>query len=363
LNEVTGAWIDCLPARDKILGMETGTPGNRSISPVFVVGCHRSGTNLLYDMLLSAGGFAVYRGLLPVFETLIPHFGSLERRSNREKVVATWLRSYGFRCTGLDPEQLKSRILSECRTGGDFIRVVMDSVAQNQAVERWAVYGPDNVLQIERLKADIPNALFLHIIRDGRDIALSLTKMRGFTPLPWDRGQTPSLVATALYWEWMVHNGRKGGSKFPADYMELRYEDLTTNPRETLRKLSVFLDHDLDFDRIRQVGLGRLSESNSSFREEEEEVKPVGRWRQRLSRADVAALEAAVGHCLEHTGYALSVPEGERRPGMSEWGKRALYRGYFDGKVWLKLNTPAGRLATLSALELETGPAIESATM
>src|SRR5215471_19207177 len=129
-------------------GESTYSTMDRSTAPVFVVGCHRSGTNLLYDMLLSAGGFAVYRGLLPVFETLIPHFGSLERRSNREKVAATWFRSYGFRCTGLDPEQLKSRILSECRTGGDFIRVVMDSVAQNQAVERWAVYDPDNVLQI-----------------------------------------------------------------------------------------------------------------------------------------------------------------------------------------------------------------------
>ena len=175
------------------------------------MGCHRSGTNLLYDMLLSSGGFAIYRGILPVFETLIPRFGSLEIRQNRRQLLETWLRSKGFRRTGLDREVLSKRILDECRSGGDFIRVVMESVTQSQGAQRWAVYDPDNVLHVERLKASIPNALFLHIIRDGRDIALSLKKMGGFTPLPWDRDGTASLVATALYWEWMVRSGREHG--------------------------------------------------------------------------------------------------------------------------------------------------------
>ena len=56
----------------------------------------------------------------------------MQSRAKREKIVATWLRSKGFRRTGLAPEQLSARILNECRTGGDFIRVVMDSVAQQQ---------------------------------------------------------------------------------------------------------------------------------------------------------------------------------------------------------------------------------------
>jgi len=229
------------------------------------MGCHRSGTNLLYDMLLSAGGFAIYRGSLPVYETLIPRFGSMEHRRNREKLVRTWVHSKGFRRTGLDAEQLSSLLLNECHNGGDFIRLIMDAVAASQGVPRWVLYDPDNVLHIERLKATIPNALFLHIIRDGRDIALSLKKMGGFRPLPWDRSETRSLVATALYWEWMVRNGREHGSRFPSDYLEVHYEDLITQPRETLQRLGRFLDHDLDYDRIKSTGLGRLSESNSSW--------------------------------------------------------------------------------------------------
>ncbi len=323
------------------------------------MGCHRSGTNLLYDMLLSAGGFAIYRGSLPVYETLIPRFGSLARRDNREKLLRTWVRSKGFRRTGLDADHLSSRILNECKDGGDFIRVVMDSVAESQRVPRWAAYDPDNVLHVERLKASIPSALFLHIIRDGRDIALSLKKMGGFQPLPWDRGETRSLVATALYWEWMVRNGREHGQRFPADYLEIHYEDLITNPREVLEKTGSFLDHDLDYDRIKNAGLGRVSETNSSFREEGgvEKLKPSGRWKERLARRDVAAIEAAVGECLEQAGYTLSLPEAERTLGAREWAMRALYQSFLNTKMWLKLNTPTGRMVNLSVLELEDRPA------
>jgi hypothetical protein len=339
----------------KFLLLAIANPTERKRCPVFVTGCHRSGTNLLYDMLLSAGGFAIYRGSLPVFETLIPRFGSLDRRSHREELLKIWVRSKGCRRTGLDPEQLSSRILNDCRNGGDFIRLIMDSVTASQGAQRWVLYDPDNVLHMARLKATIPNALFLHIIRDGRDIALSLKKMGGFNPLPWDRSKTKSLVATALYWEWMVRSGREYGSRFPADYMEVHYEDLITEPEKTLQKLGRFLDHDLDYSRIQSVGLGRLSETNSSFREEGK-VNPLGRWKERLSRTDVAAIEAAVGETLEQTGYTLFVPEAERTPGMREWAKRALYRNYLNAKIWLKLNTPAGRMANLSALQLEDGP-------
>jgi hypothetical protein len=307
---------------------------------------------------LSSGGFAIYRTHLAVFESLIPRFGSLKKRGNRERLLKTWLRTKSFRRTGLNADILSSRILNECNGGPDFIRTVMEAVAQSQRVPRWALYDPDNVLHIEKLKASIPNALFLHIVRDGRDIALSLKKMGGFRPLPWQRSRTGSLLATALYWEWIVRNGREGGQKFPADYMEIRYEDLVTTPDQSLQRIGKFLEHDLDYGRIRSVGLGRLSESNSSFREErvEERISPVGRWKQRLSRAEVGAIEATVGDCLEETGYSLSLPEEERRPRIRDKARRVMYWSFLNTKSWLKVNTAVGRLVDLSALEIENAP-------
>ena len=309
-------------------------------------------------MLLSSGGFAIYRGFLPIYKILIPRFGSMKSRAHRERILETWLHSKGFRRTGLDAGQLSASILNQCRTGGDFIRVVMGAVAQSQQAQRWAMYDPDNVLHVERVKREIPNALFVHIIRDGRDIALSLKKMGGFTPLPWDRDQTGSLVATALYWEWMVHQGRAHGRKFPADYIEIHFEDLIGNPHETLDKLGGFLDHDLDYGRIQRAGLGRLSETNYSFREEgaKEKINPLGRWKERMAHADVSAIEATVGECLQENGYELSLPAAERRPSLRHSWMRGIYPAFLGGKLCLKLHTPVGRLADMSALELEEEP-------
>jgi len=325
----------------------------RKRRPVFVMGCHRSGTNLLYDTLLSAGGFAVYRGYLPVYEILVPHFGPLDNPHNRKKAVGTWLRSQGFRRSGLEAGPLSSKLLAECRSGGDFIRIVMDEIAQSQGAQRWALYDPDNVLNISRIKKDIPNPLFVHIIRDGRDIALSLMKMGGFRPFPWSR-QSRGLLETALYWEWTVRTGRQRGTQVPGDYIEIHYEELVTQPQTVLTRLGDFLDHDLDYERIQRTGLGRLRESNSSFLGDKEEMqKPVNRWKELLSHQQVVALEALIGPSLQEFGYELTVDPEERRVGFQWKCLAAVYRHFLGTKHWLKLDTPLGRLANLSALELE----------
>ena len=318
------------------------------------MGCHRSGTNLLYNNLLSAGGFALYRGYLPIYKMLIPRFGTLDKVENRRKMMETWLRSKGFRRSDLDPNELMEQALAVCQTGGDFIRIVMEAIARNQGVDRWAVYDPDNVLYIPRIKADIPEALFIHIIRDGRDIALSLKKMGGFRPLPWDRGSR-SLLATALYWEWMVRKGRLYGSQIPGDYIEVHYEELVCNPSRTLATLGEFLHHDLDYNRIQGTISGL--KSNSSFWEEERQAQPnpVQRWKERLSSEDVGAIEALVGSCLQEFGYPLMKSESERAPGLQEKLMRTTYRLFLETKLALKIETPLGRLADLSALELADG--------
>lgn len=304
---------------------------------------------MLYDTLLSAGGFAVYRGYLPVYKMLIPRFGRLDRIENRKRAMEAWVRSKGFRKAGLDAEPLTSKVLHECRTGGDFIRIVMNEVARAQKVARWAVYDPDGLLYVEKIKADLPDALFIHIIRDGRDVALSLDKMGGFKPLPWQEAK--GLLPTALYWEWMVLKGRQCGHHIPADYVEVRYEELVCQHRTTLERLGRFLDHDLDYDRIQNAGLGRLRESNSSFAGENDYCRPINRWREKLSKHDLASIEAMVGEYLEELGYPLSSPAEARKPGLRETCMRAFYFNLLDAKLWLKTRTPAGRLANLEALE------------
>ena len=187
----------------------------------------------------------------------------------------------------------------------------MDEIAQSQGVQRWALYDPDSVLHMARIKRDMPDPLFVHIIRDGRDIALSLMKMGGFRPFPWSQ-RPRGLLETALYWDWTVHKGRQYGRQIPGDYIEIHYEELVTESRAALARLGDFLDHDLDYDRIQKAGLGRLRESNSSFRGDEKEMQnPVNRWKEKLSHQQVVALEALIGP--EPRGIRLSSDRGLRR--------------------------------------------------
>lgn len=318
------------------------------------MGCHRSGTNLLYDHLLSAGGFAVYRGFLPVYDVLIPRFGSFSSLENREKIVKVWLCSKGFRRSELDPTELGARILADCRSGGDFIRIHMDEIARRQNVGRWAMYDPDTVLHMREVKKDIPEALFIHIIRDGRDIALSLKKMGGFRPFPWTRNSR-SLIETALYWQWIVRKGREYGRNIPSDYIEIKYEELTQQPRRVLFELGEFLDHDLSYDRIRSTKLGTLRESNSSFRgDEQQEANSIQRWKQTLSHEQVVEVETLVGQSLEELGYPLVTAEQERETPFRLNILSHAYPIMLDAKFWLKTRTPLGKLTKLSVLELNS---------
>src|SRR2546428_11456956 len=91
---------------------------SRSKAPVFVLGCPRSGTTVLYHMLLSSGGFAVYRAESNVFNLLVPRFGNLSSAANRQKLMEYWIRSKLFRASGLDAREINAKIMAECQSGG-----------------------------------------------------------------------------------------------------------------------------------------------------------------------------------------------------------------------------------------------------
>jgi hypothetical protein len=71
-------------------------------SPVFVLGAPRSGTTLLYHMLVSSSQFANYRAETHIFNLLGPKFGDLNKPARREKLLAAWLESFQFERSGLD---------------------------------------------------------------------------------------------------------------------------------------------------------------------------------------------------------------------------------------------------------------------
>ena len=324
----------------------TGSPGppKRAMKPpVFVVGSPRSGTTLLYHMLLSAGGFAVYLTESKVFDLVFPQFADLSSAKNRRKALDLWLQSKLFTLTELDRTLLETRIMAECRNQGDFLRIIMEEMARQQNVERWAENTPEHILHLETIKKDIPDALVIHMIRDGRDVALSLQKKGWVQPFPWDRKH--GAVVAGLYWEWLLDKGRQYQSKAGRDYMEVRYEQLVGQPNETLAQISRFIDHHLDYQQIQRVGIGSVSEPNTSFELESSSgaFDPVGRWRKGFPAGELNALEQLIGPSLRKLGYPVT-SQGPSAGLPGTWkGMRAVYRNYWDLKLWLKMKTPLGR--------------------
>jgi hypothetical protein len=263
-----------------------------------------------------------------------------------------WLRSKLFRVSGLDAGEIRARIMDECRSGGDFLRILMQEIACQQGVARWADCTPEHLLYMKQIKREIPDALFIHIIRDGRDVALSYAKQGWSYPLPWDRDDR--LGVAGLYWEWLVDKGREQGKRLGADYQEVRFEDLVARPQETLSRLGLFIDHDLDYERIQRAGIGSVSEPNSSFAGESEGTfNPVARWKNRLSTAQIADFEQLVGDFLLKLEYRLI---SEVKPGRSLRAARmrATYLAMFGAKQWMRTNTPLGQFVDLERIETES---------
>jgi hypothetical protein len=327
--------------------------GKKNKAPVFVLGCPRSGTTVLYHMLLSAGNFAVYRAESNVFNLLVPRFRGMRSAADRRELLEIWLRTKLFRVSGLDAREISDKIMAECRGGGDFLRIVMEEVARKQGTGRWADCTPDHLLYMQEIKRQIPDALFIHIIRDGRDVALSYAKQGWSYPLPWDRDER--LGVSGLYWEWVVRKGREQGRELGADYQEVRFEELIANPRETLLRLGEFIEQDLDYERIQRAGIGSVSQPNTSFAGASEETfNPVARWKTKMSREQIAAFEALVGDFLQQLGYT-PVSKTWRKMSVRASRLRTTYLAMFEAKQWMKAS-PLGQFVRLEPIEVEAKP-------
>jgi hypothetical protein len=312
---------------------------------------------MLYHMLLSSGRFPVYRTEPCVFDLLVPRFGDFRSVATRRELMRCWLRSRQFRRSGLDAAEITEKVVTSVTTGGEFLRAVMEEMARAGGFQRWAVWGPDNLLYIPTIKRQIPDALFIHVIRDGRDVACALDRKEFIRPFRWDRSYR--LYVSALHWMWKVQTGRRYGQVIGSDYMEVRFEDLVLHPEEALTRVSAFIGENLDYEKIRKARLGSMDIPNTSFAEEWQSgsFSPVGRWGRQLSDDKVTRLEGLVGELLVALGYPLSRADSTRAESTSLGFRlrtmRAMYPSFYRLKEWLKTATPLGRFVNMNRLRID----------
>lgn len=89
-----------------------------------------------------------------------------------------------------------------------------------------------------------PETRFVHLIRDGRDVFLSLKgwSKTGSVAGRFATWKEDPAATTALWWKWNVRLGQQeGGSLAPELYHEVRYEELISEPEQTCADLCDFL--------------------------------------------------------------------------------------------------------------------------
>ena len=283
-----------------------------------IVGCPRSGTSLLAVMLDSHPDFAV-----PPETAFLKHVVGLRgdpeamRRRFIEIVTADRTPISNWSDFGLDRNAFANRIarLSPF-TAAAGTRAFFAMYAENERKPRTGEKTPDNIFVMREIAALLPEARFIHVIRDARDTALSWRKT-WFAP-----SQDFGVLGQA--WRHHVDAGRAAGAMLP-HYLETRYEDLVLRPEAELARLCRFLGVDYapamvdsaahGAARIARLQArlhvsGRLVSREDRTRIHENLAKPpqkerVGVWRREMSAVDRAAVEHGAGPLLAALGYAV----------------------------------------------------------
>lgn len=286
--------------------------------PIFVIGCPRSGTTLLQQMLHS------HRRIAFPSETRFVHtsyqvrntFGDLELEENRRK-LAEWIvkgKDTKFKVLNLDPDEVIEEIVHGPPTLGSALATVFRAYARRHGKPRWGDKRPSYFRRVPMLQRMFPDAQFIHLVRDGRDAVSSLKRM------PWYHGDTYS---AALTWQEAVDTGKRLARRLgPDTFYEFRYEDLVAEPESTLEKLCAFLGEEYDPEMTKAYKHAREtvpSERKWHLRTHEApNTRNVGAWRERLEDWEADLVEHVLASRLVHHGYALS---GVARPSAAHLTK------------------------------------------
>ena len=275
--------------------------------PIFVVGAPRSGTTLLQYMLRSHPNISLPTGeshfFIPLYRKAAS-FGDLSRKENIKKVLEEmYRRSQDFLDTDLhginfDIEALSTVFHQENRNSiNSIISGLFEKNATGEGKSRWGDKTPYYVLHMNTILEMYPEAQFIHLIRDGRDCALSLIDRK-------HNFRVYNTFFAAKYWEIYVEKGREIGKTLgEKTYCEVRYEDLLENPTDTMKRVCHFLnepysDSIVNFKKSGQAGKTPLLQKSI-------QKTNHGKWRKKMSQRQIKTFEGAVASTLKDCGYDL----------------------------------------------------------
>jgi hypothetical protein len=276
--------------------------------PFFIVGCGRSGTTIL-RLMFNAHPDVTIPPESQFVARLVASWPRMitGRGVDADAIVALIGRRLDHMEIDRDLARARLRVLRD-RTPRAATEAIFAIVTERAGKPRWADKTPIQVEEISTIAGVFPEARFLHVIRDGRDVALSFME-RPFGPRDvWD---------AARLWDRLVRAGVRAGAELgPERYREVRYERLVASPEETLAELCRFVDLDPRPEMLRFFERG-ASDLTASERENHPNVsRPLTTglrdWRTEMAPRDIEAFEAVGGPLLSELGYERRFPNRSR---------------------------------------------------
>ena len=271
----------------------------------FVVGCGRSGTTLLRAMLDSHPQLVI-----PPESRFIPAL--LERESqlrvagrlDTDALVDSLLGDEHFQAWGMPEAELRTHLRDDAPADvAEAVRAMFHMRATAAGKPRYGDKSPPYVMRLALLAPAFPEGRFIHLVRDGRDVALAFM----------DADFGPERAAhLALHWRLRVERGRQAGTVLGSGrYLEVHYEDLVATPEPVLRTICEFIDLDYDDSMLGyQTRVDEIVQFDPEPWNHRNLEKPptVGLrdWRSQMSPRDVARFELLAGPTLRKFGYAPS---------------------------------------------------------
>lgn len=293
-------------------------------APIFIVGAPRSGTTLLQYMLRSHPSISVPTGESHFIVPLLKNsekFGDLNKLTNIKKVLnAMYEQSQDFLDTDLHGIKFDIEVIAQqvqelgINSIEKIIELLFNLNALGEGKVRWGDKTPYYVLHMPFLKTYFPEAKFIHIVRDGRDCALSMfNRQKDFGII--------NIYHAAKYWQQYVETGSVEGKKLGAqDYMEVRYEDLLEKPEESLRKICTFL-HEPFYDSL--INFKKSSEKGKTpLLQSPIQKQNKNKWKKAMTARNIMLFEGAASLTLKEFGYNINNPTYKM-----PWLLRAYYRG------------------------------------
>ncbi len=285
---------------------------------VFIVGCPRSGTTLLQRMadahpLLAVTNESEWFDKRWILRWFDKRRGLTPEGFVTPELISLMVEHPKFSRLKVGQEELLGLLeTSQPVSYPEFLTRVLDRYGRRAGKALVGNKTPIFVRRLYTLHKLWPQTRFVHLIRDGRDVCLSV--------VPWPKGpivkgkvvtsKDAPVSTVALWWELSVRLGREAGNSLGSElYYEMRYESLVSNPAKECAALCAFLDLPYDEAMLRFHEGRTKSDPGLSAKHAWRPVTPGLRdWRSQMPAEDVERFEAAVGELLDELGYQRAVP-------------------------------------------------------